>query len=74
MRRPAIRVKSNVLVSAVRECNVRWIRKSATAAITMVKMLVPFRIVLYNFSPASVTAPSLALVTWAAYFASTPRV
>jgi hypothetical protein len=30
--------------------------------------------VAYNFNSASVTAPSEALVTWAAYFASTPRV
>ena len=28
----------------------------------------------YNFKSSSVTAPSEALVTWAAYFASTPRV
>ena len=28
----------------------------------------------YNFKSESVTAPSEALVTWAAYFASTPRV
>ena len=28
----------------------------------------------YNFKSLSVTAPSDALVTWAAYFASTPRV
>src|SRR6266568_2269331 len=28
----------------------------------------------YNFNSASVTAPSEALVTWAAYWASTPRV
>jgi hypothetical protein len=28
----------------------------------------------YNFKSASVTAPSEALVTWAAYLASTPRV
>jgi hypothetical protein len=29
---------------------------------------------LHNFKSAPVTAPSEALVTWAAYFASTPRV
>jgi hypothetical protein len=28
----------------------------------------------YNFKSLSVTAPSDALVTWLAYFASTPRV
>jgi len=28
----------------------------------------------YTFNPISVTAPNEALVTWAAYFASTPRV
>jgi hypothetical protein len=28
----------------------------------------------HNFKSSSVTAPSEALVTWAAYFASTPRV
>ena len=34
----------------------------------------PVQAKFYNFKSSSVTAPSEALVTWAAYFASTPRV